>query len=62
MADFRMVQDCHKPVVELHDVSFQYENKSVVNHLTFQLLERDFVCLAGTNGAGNSTSYDCRLT
>ena len=55
MADFRMVQDCHQPVVELHDVSFQYENKSVVNQLTFQLLERDFVCLAGTNGAGKTT-------
>ncbi|GIP37632.1 zinc uptake system ATP-binding protein ZurA [Paenibacillus sp. J31TS4] len=46
---------CHRPVVELSDVSFAYENKSVIDRLTFCIRQRDFVGIVGSNGAGKTT-------
>jgi zinc transport system ATP-binding protein len=46
---------CHDPVVSLEEVSFSYENRKVLDRLSFVAKERDFVGLAGSNGAGKST-------
>jgi len=46
---------CHQPVVTLKDLSFSYENKRVIEGLSFEILERDFVGLVGSNGAGKTT-------
>ncbi len=48
-------EDCHQSVVALEDVSFSYENKTVLDHLNFTILQRDFVGLVGSNGAGKTT-------
>lgn len=47
--------DCHQSVVELEDVSYSVEHKSVIEHLSFSILQRDFVGLIGANGAGKTT-------
>jgi len=46
---------CHQSVVSIDDVFFFYENKKVIEHLSFNILERDFVGLIGSNGAGKTT-------
>lgn len=46
---------CHDPVISLAGLSFSYENKQVLEDLNFQVLQRDFVGLAGSNGAGKTT-------
>jgi zinc transport system ATP-binding protein len=46
---------CHEPVVTLAGVSFSYEGKQVIRDLNFNVLQRDFVGLAGSNGAGKTT-------
>jgi zinc transport system ATP-binding protein len=46
---------CHQSVVSVDDVSFFYENKKIIEHLNFNILERDFVGLVGSNGAGKTT-------
>jgi zinc transport system ATP-binding protein len=46
---------CHQSIVTIDDVFFFYENKKVIEHLSFSVLERDFVGLIGSNGAGKTT-------
>ncbi|SEN17062.1 metal ABC transporter ATP-binding protein [Paenibacillus sp. OV219] len=46
---------CHRPIIELENVSFAYNQKPVINHINFTALERDFVGLIGSNGAGKTT-------
>ncbi|MBD2864442.1 metal ABC transporter ATP-binding protein [Paenibacillus oceani] len=46
---------CHLPVVSMENVSFQYEQRNVIEELNFQILQRDFVGLIGSNGAGKTT-------
>jgi zinc transport system ATP-binding protein len=46
---------CHQSIVSIEDISFGYEDKKVIDHLGFQVLERDFVGLIGSNGAGKTT-------
>ncbi|MFC0214915.1 metal ABC transporter ATP-binding protein [Paenibacillus chartarius] len=46
---------CHNTIVEIDRLSFLYEQKLVIDNLSFQVLERDFVGLIGANGAGKST-------
>lgn len=48
-------EDCHDSVVDIKDVSFSYENKKVLQHVHFSILQRDFVGLVGVNGAGKTT-------
>lgn len=48
-------EDCHQHVVELSDISFSYENKKVIDHLSFRIRQRDFVGIVGSNGAGKTT-------
>jgi zinc transport system ATP-binding protein len=46
---------CHNRIVEIDSLSFVYEQKKVIEGLTFDILERDFVGLIGSNGAGKTT-------
>lgn len=46
---------CHRQIVTIDDVFFSYENKTVIQNLSFSILERDFVGLIGANGAGKTT-------
>lgn len=48
-------EHCHQPVVSMDNVSFKYEQRSVIEQLNFQILQRDFVGLIGSNGAGKTT-------
>lgn len=42
-------------MVKLTDVSFQYEEKVVLDHVAFSLERGDFVGIVGPNGSGKST-------
>ncbi|MDR6549328.1 metal ABC transporter ATP-binding protein [Paenibacillus qinlingensis] len=46
---------CHQKIVSIDQVSFAYENKTVINNLQFDVSERDFVGVIGSNGAGKTT-------
>ncbi|OAS15203.1 metal ABC transporter ATP-binding protein [Paenibacillus oryzisoli] len=46
---------CHQKIVAIDQISFAYENKTVVNNLQFDVFERDFVGVIGSNGAGKTT-------
>ncbi len=44
-----------KPVLALRDVSLGYDGRAVLQHLTFEVEEGEFLALLGPNGAGKST-------
>jgi ABC-type Mn2+/Zn2+ transport system ATPase subunit len=44
-----------KPVLALHDVSLGYDGRPVLQHLTFEVEEGEFLALLGPNGAGKTT-------
>ncbi len=44
-----------KILLSCRDVGIGYDNKLVVNHLTMDVLEGDYVCIVGENGSGKST-------
>jgi zinc transport system ATP-binding protein len=44
-----------EPVVKLSSVSFQYEEKAVLEDVSFTLERGDFVGIVGPNGSGKST-------
>lgn len=46
---------CHEPVIDLQDVTVQYGGRLVLNGVTFQVRQRDFVGLIASNGAGKTT-------
>lgn len=44
-----------KPLIELKNVSFQYENTHALNNISFKVDEGDFLAIIGPNGSGKST-------
>lgn len=46
---------CHQHVIQLKNVSFDYQDQSVIRDLNFAVKQRDFVGLIGSNGAGKTT-------
>jgi zinc transport system ATP-binding protein len=44
-----------KPLIELQNVSFQYENTKVLHHISFAVSKGDFLAILGPNGSGKST-------
>lgn len=46
---------CHDSVIAIDGVSFRYENRTVIERLDLQVLQRDFVGLIAANGAGKTT-------
>ncbi len=48
-------EDLSKPFVEFKDVTFGYDAHTVLNHLSFSVMNGDQVTLSGRTGAGKST-------
>ncbi|MEK3881575.1 ABC transporter ATP-binding protein [Paenibacillus sp. PL2-23] len=46
---------CHREVISVEGVSFSYQNKLVLQDVSFGVKERDFIGLIGANGAGKTT-------
>ncbi|MFJ8236934.1 metal ABC transporter ATP-binding protein [Ureibacillus sp. NPDC094379] len=44
-----------KPLIELKNVSFQYENTHALNNISFKVDKGDFLAIIGPNGSGKST-------
>ncbi|MFY3793075.1 metal ABC transporter ATP-binding protein [Ureibacillus sp. MALMAid1270] len=44
-----------KPLIELQNVSFQYEQTKVLHNISFSVKEGDFLAILGPNGSGKST-------
>lgn len=42
-------------MIELRNVSVGYENKSIINNLSADFRDGEFVCIIGKNGSGKST-------
>ena len=42
-------------LIECSDLSLGYEGKTVAEHISFTLSERDYLCIVGENGSGKST-------
>lgn len=46
----------NKNIITFKDVSFVYDNKNkILNNVSFNIKENDFVCVVGDNGSGKST-------
>jgi len=43
------------------DISFSYGNKNIFKEISFEVKEREILCLIGPNGSGKSTLLDCIL-
>lgn len=50
-----MAEECHESVIQLEEVSFSYDYNKVIDRLSMQVLQRDFVGLIGANGSGKTT-------
>lgn len=46
---------CHDAIISLENVTFAYQNRSVLENFSFCVQQRDFVGLVGANGAGKTT-------
>ena len=44
-----------KNVIEIDNVSFQYDYTQVLQNISFSVQEGDFLALLGPNGSGKST-------
>jgi len=44
-----------KPIIEMNNVSFRYEDREVLSHINFAINEGDFIGLVGPNGGGKTT-------
>lgn len=44
-----------KIILGCEDVSLGYDNKPVIEHLSFEVRQGDYVCVIGENGSGKST-------
>lgn len=49
------IEACHSNIITVDSVSFSYQQKDVLKDVSFQVKERDFIGLIGTNGAGKTT-------
>ncbi len=43
------------PVISFQDVSFSYNGQTVLEQVTFNVEERDLICIVGPNGGGKTT-------
>ena len=44
-----------KPIFEMNDVSYQYENKKALEHINLKIFQGEFMAIVGPNGSGKST-------
>jgi zinc/manganese transport system ATP-binding protein len=55
---FRKISNGRKPgisLVELQDISLRLGNRTILEHLTFEVFQGEFIPVLGPNGAGKST-------
>lgn len=50
-----MSVDHHKNIIEIEGVSFSYGQRSVLEHISFNVHQGDYLGLVGPNGAGKTT-------
>lgn len=50
-----------KNVIEVHDLTKQYQNRIVVDHLSFEVKQGEVYGILGHNGAGKTTTIECIL-
>ena len=43
------------PLIEAKNVSVSYAGKKVIENVSFEIEEGDFLCVAGENGTGKTT-------
>ena len=60
-ADSKPVQNNGKSFVEFRDVTFGYDEHTVLRHLSFQVEEGEQITLSGRTGAGKSTVFKLLL-
>lgn len=48
-------------VIEVHDLTKQYQNRIVVDHLSFEVKQGEVYGILGHNGAGKTTTIECIL-
>lgn len=48
-------------IIEVNNVSFKYDNVSILENINFTIDNGDFVCLSGSNGVGKSTMLNIIL-
>ena len=60
-ADSKPVQNNGKSFVEFRDVTFGYDEHTVLKHLSFQVEEGEQITLSGRTGAGKSTVFKLLL-
>lgn len=48
-----------KPLISCKNISIGYENMTVLDHISFDINEGDYLCIVGENGAGKSTLIKC---
>ncbi|MGG1573609.1 metal ABC transporter ATP-binding protein [Fictibacillus sp. NRS-1165] len=51
----------NKPAVRIEDLSFHYQDRNVLEHITFEIPVGSFMGLVGPNGSGKSTLIKCLL-
>ena len=42
-------------LINCKNITLSYENKTVINDLSFDVSEGDYLCVVGENGSGKST-------
>ena len=60
-ADSKPVQNNGKSFVEFRDVTFGYDEHTVLKHLSYQVEEGEQITLSGRTGAGKSTVFKLLL-
>ena len=53
--EVKSVEMRDKPIVTVKKLQVNYDKTIVFSNLSFEVCERDFVCIVGQNGAGKST-------
>lgn len=48
-------------MISVNDIGFSYPNNRVIEDISFELNNREILCLIGPNGSGKSTLLDCLL-
>ena len=49
------------PLVSVQAVSYKYNSESVLENVSFNIEEGDFLGIIGPNGAGKTTLFHCML-
>ena len=48
-----------KPLLEAHDLTVRFQDNTVLDQVSLELMPQDFITIVGPNGAGKSTLLKC---